>query len=227
MSPLENIHRAYEEVTRNTLQGWEKSAGCGAARDEPFYPPTKLAISSGNRPALSPALLSLLSAMQEVTRCDSLADLNPVDGVHFSFFPVTNALYDNVEQADLREEVAEMFTRYCSGHVMHITQLRLVALPNQILLAGLPDEQSLIIRKQFADALLASDWADKVRARYPHGDIPQLFWHSTLLRYNAEWMSPALRELFLHYQNHDFGEVSIPVRLVMCNYNWQQVTVLA
>lgn len=227
MSSLESIHQAYEDVTKKTLMLWEKSAGRGVVRNEPFYHPTKLAISSGNRPALSPELLSLLSAMKESTQGDPLADPNPAAGVHFSFFPVTNALYDRVDQAHDRDEVAAIFTRYCAGHVMHISQLRLVALPNQILLAGLPDAQSLKVRQQFAGALLASNWAGKVWARYPQSDIPQLFWHSTLLRYNASVISPELHALFLRFQNQNFGAVSLPVRLVMCNYNWQQVEFLA
>lgn len=227
MSPLESLHQAYVDVTQKTLKVWEKSAGQGVVRDEPFYPPTKLAISSGNRPPLSPELLSLLSEMKASTQGDSLADPNPAEGLHFSFFPVTNALYDSVEEAQDRDEVAAMFTRCCADHVMHISQLRLVALPNQILLAGLPDAQSLRVRKQFAEALLASTWAGKVRARYPDGDIPQPFWHSTLLRYNADVVSPELYALFLRFQNQNFGDVSVPVRLVMCNYNWQQVEFLA
>ncbi len=227
MLPLESLHQAYEDVTQKTLKLWEKSAGCGVTRDEPFYPPTKLAISSGNRPALSPELLSLLGEMRACSRGDPLADPNPAAGVHFSFFPVTNALYDSVEEAQDRDEVATIFTRCCADHVMHISQLRLVALPDQILLAGLPDAHSQQVRQHFAGALLASKWAGKVRARYPNGDIPQPFWHSTLLRYNAQFMSSELRSVFLRFQNHDFGEVSLPVKLVMCNYNWQQVEFLA
>ncbi len=226
MSPLESIHHSYNEATQKTLLLWEKSAGTGAVRDAPFYPPTKLAISSGNRPELSLDLRLLLSEMHKVTQGDPLADVNPAQGVHFSFFPVTNALYDRVDQAEGREEVAAIFTRCCADHVMHIRQLRLVALPNQILLAGIPDEHSLTVRKRFADALLESAWGNKVRARYPAGDIPQLFWHSTLVRYNAELMSTELRAQFLRMQHGDFGEVSLPVRLVMCNYNWQQVEFL-
>ncbi|MGC6387090.1 hypothetical protein ACMV8I_05415 [Ewingella sp. S1.OA.A_B6] len=227
MSPFERIHQAYNDVTQNTLKLWERSDGCGSVRDKPFYHPTKLAFSSGNRPELGPELLLLLSAMQEVTQDDPLADLNPASGVHFSFFPISNALYDSVGQADEREEVAAIFNRCCAGHVMHISQLRLVALPNQILLAGIPDQQSLDVRKRLAGALLDSRWQDNVRARYPSGDIPQLFWHSTLLRYNAEFISPELHALFLRFQNHNFGDISLPVRLVMCNYNWQQVEFLA
>lgn len=226
MSPFERIHQAYEDVTQKTIKLWERSAGSTTIRDAPFYHPTKLAFSSGNRPALSRDLQLLLRTMQETTQGDVLADLNPVNAVHFSFFAVTNALYDSVEQAEGREEVEAIFTRCCAGHVMHISQLRLVALPNQILLAGIPDAQSLEVRKQLADALLVSSWGDKVRARYPSGNIPQLFWHSTLLRYSADAVSPELQALFLRFQNQDFGEVSMPVRLVMCNYNWQQVEFL-
>ncbi|GAB2954798.1 hypothetical protein [Hafnia psychrotolerans] len=226
MLPFERIHQAYNDVTQTTLARWERSDGCGSVRDEPFYHPTKLAFSSGNRAELRPDVLRLLSAMQEVTQDDPLADLNTASGVHFSFFPITNALYTRLEQSEEREAFTAIFSRCCAGHIMHISQLRLVALPNQILLAGIPDARSLDVRKLFAEALLDSKWQDKVRARYPSGDIPQLFWHSTLLRYNAECVSPKLQALFLHFQNHDFGAISLPVRLVMCNYNWQQVEFL-
>lgn len=227
MQPNEYIHQAYENVTHKTLILWENHAGSGHVIDTPFYHPTRLALSSGNKPPLTPALLDFIGALYQAVQGDPLADVNPEQGVHFSFFPITRDLYDRVEDASERHDVQAIFTQHCADHVMHISQLRLVALPNQILLAGIPDEHSLTVRKTLAEALLASPWEAKVRARYPAGEIPQLFWHSTLLRYSADVVSPAIRDVFKRFQSVDFGSVSLPVRLVLCNYNWQHVTYLA
>lgn len=227
MQPADTIHQAYQRVTQDTLNRWEIESGKGRVIEQPFYHPTKLAISSGNRPLLAEPLLKLLAALNQASQGDALADVNPPQGVHFSFFPITRDIYDRPQDALGSEQVQAIFHQHCAGHVMHISQLRLVALPNQILLAGIPDQQSLRVRKRLADALLDSPWQEKVRARYPSGDIPQLFWHSTLLRYSAERVSAELREVFKRFQPVDFGSVSLPVRLVMCSYNWQRLFTLA
>jgi len=223
----ERLHRAYDEVTQHSREQWDLHADGGKLITTPFYHPTRRALSSGNKPPLSENLLSFIAALNQAVQGDPLADVTPEQGVHFSFFPITRDLYERAEDAAERHDVQAIFTRHCADHVMHIRQLRLVALPNQILLAGIPDERSLQVRQTFAEALLASPWEAKIRARYPAGEIPQLFWHSTLMRYSAEFVSPAIREVFARFQHCDFGNVSLPVRLVLCNYNWQQVTYLA
>jgi hypothetical protein len=221
------IHQAYEKVTKNSLELWEAKAGSGTPIETPFYHPTKLAVSSGNRPHLCDSLLELLMALNQVAQRDPLVDVNPPQGVHFSFFPITRDIYGNPQDVEGIEQLQAIFTQHCANHVMHISQLRLVALPNQILLAGIPDEQSLRVRQRLADALLDSPWCEKVRARYPSGDIPQLFWHSTLMRYSADVVSPQIREVFKRFQQIDFGEVQLPVQLVLCSYNWQRLFTLA
>ena len=227
MQSKDAIHQAYEKVTKNSLELWENPAGRGTSIKTPFYHPTRLAVSSGNRPHLSDPLLSLLMALNQVAQSDQLVDVNPPQGVHFSFFPITRDIYDHPQDVENIEQLQAIFTQCCADHVMHISQLRLVALPNQILLAGIPDERSLQVRQRLAEALLASSWAEKVRARYPSGDIPQLFWHSTLMRYSAEVVSPEVREAFKRFRHVDFGEVTLPVRLVLCSYNWQRLFTLA
>lgn len=227
MQSKDAIHQAYEKVTNNSLALWETSAGRGTPIETPFYHPTRLAVSSGNRPHLCDSLLELLMALNQVAQSDPLVDVNPPQGVHFSFFPITRDIYDSPQDVEDIEQLQAIFTQHCANHVMHISQLRLVALPNQILLAGIPDEKSLRVRQRLADVLLDSPWREKVRARYPSGDIPQLFWHSTLMRYSADVVSPEIREAFKRFQHLDFGQVQLPVRLVLCSYNWQRLFTLA
>ncbi|WP_244212685.1 hypothetical protein [Rahnella woolbedingensis] len=194
-------------------------------RTDPFYPPDCLAITSGNR--AGPSMKELLADIVTAAQGDVLADVAPTDGMHFTFFAVTQALYDRPENAEGLEELIEMFNQHCRGHIMHISDLRLIALPDQLLLAGFPDEESLRVRQALVDHLLTTQWAGKIHERFPNTEIPQMFWHSTLMRYSAQYLPSSLREFFLHNQQHNFGSLSLPVKLVMTNYNWTDTFTLA
>jgi hypothetical protein len=47
------------------------------------------------------------------------------------------------------------------------------------------------------------------------------------MRYSADVVSPQIREVFKRFQQIDFGEVQLPVQLVLCSYNWQRLFTLA
>lgn len=225
MHTREMIHQAYENTNRRTLEKWNANAATGAIRTEPFYHPTRLAITSGNR-AGSP-MHPLLSAIETAAQGDPLADVAPLNGMHFTFFCVTQALYDQPEDAEDVAELVAIFKEHCAGHVMHIDELRLVALPDQLLLAGFPDEQSLRVRQELVEHLMRTQWAGKIRERFPHTEIPQVFWHSTLLRYSADYLPESLRQFFRDNQHNNYGSLSLPVKLVMTDYNWMHTLMLA
>ena len=221
----EMIHQAYESTTERTLELWNAHGETGAVRTEPFYHTTKLAITSGNR--AGGAMAGLLSDLTTAAQGDPLADIAPTDGMHFTFFAITQALYDRPEDADDLAGLADIFQQHCAGHVMQISELQLVALPNQLLLAGIPDGESLRVRQSLVEHLLATKWAGKIKDRYPDAAIPQIFWHSTLLRYSAEFISEPLRAFFREKRQQPFGSVSLPVKLVMTNYNWTDTVFLS
>ena len=212
------IHQAYEETTRRTLGLWQAHPQTGEVRSAPFYHPTRLAITSGNRAGAPMA--GLLARAEHAAQGDPLADIAPPEGMHFTFFAITQALYDRPEEAEGLAELTDIFRQHCAGHVMRLSDLRLVALADQLLLAGIPDEESLRVRQSLVEHLLGTSWAGKIKDRYPGAAIPQIFWHSTLLRYSAQYLPSTLRDFFHENQHQRFGEISLPVKLVMTNYNW-------
>ena len=225
MHTREMIQKAYQNTNSKTLTIWNEHPETGAVRTEPFYHPHRLAITSGNR--AGPSMSGLLADITAAAQGDVLADVAPPDGMHFTFFAVTQALYDRPEDAENAVELTEIFNQYCRGHIMRISDLRLIALPDQLLLAGFPDEESLRVRQSLVEHLLSTQWADKIRERFPNTEIPQIFWHSTLMRYGAQYLPSSLREFFLQNQNKNFGSLSLPVKLVMTNYNWTDTYTLA
>lgn len=225
MHNREMIHQAYEDTNRRTLSVWDAHPDIGIHRAEPFYHPDRLAITSGNRAGL--LMAPLLSALETCIQDEPLANVAPLNGMHFTFFAVTQALYDKPDDAEELAGLIEIFKQHCDGHVMHISELRLVALADQLLLAGIPDAESLRVRQALVDHLLSTSWAGKIRERFPHTEIPQLFWHSTLLRYSAQYLPETLREFFRDNQHKNYGSLSLPVKLMMTNYNWSETFTLA
>ncbi|MFU2317180.1 hypothetical protein [Rahnella sp. PCH160] len=219
------IQKAYDDATRRTLDEWNTHPDTGVIRTEPFYHPTRLAITSGNR--AGPDMAGLLSALETAANGDPLADVAPLTGMHFTFFCITQALYDKPEDAEGIAGLTDIFRKHCDGHTLHIQDLRLIALPDQLLLAGFPDEKSQRVRQSLVDDLMKTPWAEKIRERFPHTEIPQVFWHSTLLRYSAQYLPAPLRVWFLENQHKSFGSLSLPVKLVMTNYNWTETLTLA
>ncbi|UHM90389.1 hypothetical protein [Rahnella victoriana] len=225
MHTREMIHQAYDSANEKTLSVWNDHPGTGAIRTEPFYHPTRLAITSGN--LAGAAMAGLLQELETAAQGDPLADIAPLNGMHFTFFAVTQALYARPQDEPRRAELIAIFEQHCAGHIMQISDLRLVALPDQLLLAGTPDEKSLQIRQSLVDHLLDTPWASKIKQRYPNGAIPQIFWHSTVLRYSAQYLPEGLRTFFLKNQHRHFGSLSLPVKLKMTNYNWTDTVTLA
>jgi hypothetical protein len=72
---------------------------------------------------------------------DTLADVMPADGLHFTFLPITLPLYSAAEPPENMASLLTLWQRW-RQHTVRINELRLVALPGQILLAGIPDEKA-------------------------------------------------------------------------------------
>ncbi len=97
-----------------------------------------------------------------------------------------------------------------------------MALPGQLLLAGIPENPAIALRHSFCEKVLESDWKNELLLRHHGSALPAPFWHSTLLRYNAAFLPATLRQFFLKRQDIDFSDVTGELILARVNYNWTQ-----
>lgn len=215
-----NLHNIYRSANENTVAMWRENAGIGDIRQGNYYDPVKLALAAGIQPSVSSDVSRLLRELQQLTQDDPLADVLPADGFHFTFLPLTLPLYH--ENAPLPEKVDQLTAIWTGFEAKKIVirHLRLVALPGQLLLAGIPESPAVTMRQSFCEKVLNSDWKNELMMRHSGSLLPPPFWHSTLLRYNAAFIPATLRHYFLERQAVDFGEVAGELTLAKINYNW-------
>jgi hypothetical protein len=221
MKPL-SLPNIYRATNARTLGMWEKNAGTGDIKKENYYDPTKLALAAGIQPLMSSSVSRLIAQLKHLTRDDPLADTLPKRGFHFTFLPLTLPLYD--PNAPLPEKVSQLTNFWAGYHgkKIVISNLRLIALPSQLLLAGIPEEPAIAMRQSFCEQVLESDWRNELLKRHAGSPLPAPFWHSTILRYGADYLPLAVRQFFFERQNMDFGEVSGELTLTRISYNWTQ-----
>ncbi|EPA9745388.1 hypothetical protein ACQ9OV_001744 [Cronobacter malonaticus] len=201
---------------------WSKHAGIGEIRKENYYDPVKLALATGIRPTVSLNVSRLLCELQQLTQDDPLADILPAHGLHFTFLPLTLPLYNINEPLPANvEQLITLWAPFDAKKII-IRNLQLVALPGQLLLAGIPEHPAIALRHSFCDKVLESDWKHELLRRHTGSPLPAPFWHSTLLRYNAAFLPATLRQFFLKRQDMDFGDVTGELILAKVNYNWTQ-----
>jgi hypothetical protein len=131
----------YEATSERTLVAWQKAPDCGEIMQQAYYDPHKLALASGIQPPLPTAVASLRQQLAIRVSDDTLADVMPADGLHFTFLPITLPLYSAAEPPENMASLLTLWQRW-RQHTVRINELRLVALPGQILLAGIPDEKA-------------------------------------------------------------------------------------
>ncbi|MDZ7279979.1 hypothetical protein N4G40_17140 [Pantoea eucrina] len=214
---LQNLYRATNE---NTLNVWRQNAGIGNVKEDDQYDPSTLALATSIRPALSAAVTRLIDELAQCTQRDPLADTLPANGFHFTFVPVTLPRYRAYER--LPAEVDHLKQIWVPFHGVNIAirHLRLVALPNQLLLAGIPDAPAIALRQSFCDQVLDSYWKNALLQRHTGRPLPAPFWHSTLLRYRADFLPASVRRFFLTRQHVNVGDVAGALTLAKVSYNW-------
>lgn len=219
MKPM-SLQERYRSANENTVAMWAKNAGIGEVREESYYDPAKLALATGIQPPVSFNVSCLISELQRLTKDDPLADTLPAQGFHFTFLPLTLPLY-NLNQP-LPAKVAQLTNIWAEfhGRKIVIRNLRLVALPSQLLLAGIPETSAIAMRQSFSEKVLASQWKNELLMRHTNSALPAPFWHSTLLRYRAAFLPAALRQFFLERQASDFADAAGELTLAKVNYNW-------
>lgn len=119
------------------------------------------------------------------------------------------------------EQLINIWAAYHSKKIV-IRNLRLIALPSQLLLAGIPDEPAIAMRQSFCEEVLESGWKDELLSRHSSSPLPAPFWHSTILRYSATYIPATLREFFMERQEIDYGDVAGELTLARINYNWEK-----
>ncbi len=223
---IKTLNALYDSTSSRTLAAWSQDPGTGAARSKPHYAKDKFALATGITPPLSPAIATLLQELHTLAAGDPLADVMHARALHFTFLAVTDALYDRPQPP---QELASLKAAFkdIAPLTVTISDLRLVALPDQLLLAGTPDAVSLARRQHFADALLASPWKTALTQRYGNTPLPPPFWHSTLVRYEAARLPVRFRAYFEKERTSRFGAVNAPLMLALVNYNWSEKSILA
>ena len=210
----------YSRRSQETLTLWEKTRNEENPVRGTFYPESLKAIATGIQPSLPPPIVSLLQTLQALTRGDANADVMQVGHFHLTFLAITPAIFDEQSRPEHVAELKSLFAEYCGDRLLTVQGLRLVALPNQLLLAGYPDEESVRRRQAFWRALQHSSFATLLQQRYPGTDQPPAFWHSTLVRYQARRLPARVQDYFIHQRNTRYGAVSGDIRLKLVTYNW-------
>lgn len=217
-----SLQNRYHAVNNNTAALWAENAGIGKVREENYYDPTRLALATGMRPSVTADISRLIAKLTQLTAGDRLADTLPACGLHFTFLPLTLPLYHADEPLPAKVDQLMAIWREFAAEKVVITHLRLVALPDQLLLAGIPVHPALALREQFCAKVLDSQWKNELLMRHAGRALPAPFWHSTLLRYGATFLPEPVRAFFFEHQTATFGDVAGELTLVKTNYNWTE-----
>jgi len=217
---LEQIYRQRSQETQHIWQeNPEQKTHSG------FYPENLSAIATGIQPALNPQISELLAELGQLSQGDPLADVMHPDHFHLTFLAITPALYNNHRQPEAVSGLRKIAEKYLH-QTLRVRDLRLVALPNQLLIAGIPDAENSVQRTAFWRELQDSDWAGLLQQRYG-GKEPPLFWHSTILRYNATVLPDRLQRFFAQRSEQRYGEMTGKIVLRLVSYNWSSTQELA
>jgi hypothetical protein len=189
----------YNEVKRDTLQYWEHHPSAGPDLP-PAYHKSRLSVWSGSFVTITGWAANMHGELKAYGRQDARLDVVAQAHLHMTFLVLSPPSYECL--ADLPQEIAILKALY-ETHVQPVTccvrQLQLLPLRNALVLAGIPDTPSFEARQRFTDAILQSAWVPWLKARYRERPLPPLFWHITLARYEAECLSPPLREVYRRY----------------------------
>jgi len=218
---MNDIEEAYATTWATTLAAWAEHAGVGEPVP-PAFDKHFLGIATGRRFTASGWILELHRRLCEWAEEDPLLDVVPSDCLHFTFLALAKSKFVDADEIPVEiQSVREAHLELVSSLVFRMHRLRLLPLKNALLLAGIPDQDSFQTRKRFAEALLRGPWEDHLRSRYDGFQIPPLLWHSTIARYEAEYLPPEIRDLYHEYDEHqtEMLEIGTPM-LAAHNYNW-------
>lgn len=226
MNWLNIIENAYQSANEGSENLWRNNPTIGTIRTEPFYHPTQLAMTTGTKPEANTNILQLLGEINQLVDGDPLGDVMTPETLHATFLAIGTPDYDEQGEIVHFSALSKIHSACCAGHIFKVSNLQLIALPNQLLLAGYPDQELLIKRGNFAAQILRSPWKKIITERYHGGPIPPVFWHSTILRYSADFLPERIRRYYFQHKCQNYGEVSGEIRLLLSSYNWGEVSYL-
>jgi len=218
------IEFAYERLTEDAISTWNANGTIGLPTPFPYHR-KRLALAIGRTFTASNRLRTLLNDMRTVSTYIPRLEVPETSWLHFTFLALSPHNFARVESfPDSLSVVKQSYTRCVAGRPWTIKNLRLVPLHNGLLLAGIPDMDTLASRKQLADDLLSSPWETMLRARYGRYPIPPVIWHTTLMRFPYERMPAPARDIYFAYSSGSFGDITLdPPILAAVSYNWSQV----
>jgi len=221
MTNRDPIETVYVRTSEATLATWSNNQGPGRAKT-PSYHRRHLGVTTGER--FTPCDW-IEQCHHEALKCaedDARIDVLPRECLHFTFLALAN--HDFPMLSDLPAELDVLrssYHRLVRGVQFSVHDVRLLPLRNALVLAGIPNDESFRARADFASELLAGPWSPLLRKRYAGLEIPPLFWHTTLLRYDTEYMPMCCREIYNRYADRTMAVIGLGVpKLLATSYNW-------
>lgn len=223
----DRIHSEYRRIEEETLRKWRSHPSVGYPIEFP-YDRFLLAIAIGQYFEPCPVLSSLFAELREIARDDATVEVPDPSWLHMTFLALSPHRYrDSTDYPETLDIVKNLHARYALRIDWRVNDLRLVPTKNTLLLAGLPDVDSLKIRNTIAEELLKSRWESLIRERYEGFPIPPVIWHTTLMRSRSEYLPESARQLFMGNRHVRFADMYLGAPLLAAvTYNWSRIEII-
>lgn len=218
---VNEIQNKYKYMHEDTLIKWQHHDDDNLTV-EPMHHESHLGLCIGKHANVSSMLRDLMDELHSLN--DENLITTPLSGLHFAFLGCSKHIWSDVY--DLPEEISDLknvsHDVICDTDIK-LNDLRLLSLPNSLLLVGLPDENSYEMRQELADRILQSKWREYLLDRYNQYAIPPFIWHITLARYKKQHFSEQIKSIYLSYVEKSFGSMQLgSPNLVAVNVDWQR-----
>lgn len=217
--------KIYTDRSLETIREWSADRIENSKKDIVFYPEKLLALTSGTQPDLNLKIRTLMADIYSLTINDPFAEVIRKENFHITFLAITQSIYESLEDVAALSNLKDRFGFVIRNNELKVRDLRLVALPNQLLLAGTPDNSSIILRQKMWDDLINSEWASKLISRY-QGNTPPDFWHTTILRYKSHSLPPLIKDYFLSHCKNRYDGIEGKINLVLAPYDWHKAKII-
>lgn len=219
-----NVEEEYRRIEASALSAWDANPGMGSQIGL-GYVADLLGFSSGSKFSLFEALRQFMDELNRLSQSVEGLDILAERNLHFTFLALSQHRYSGADAfPENLSELKRVAKESLKSAPTYLSRLRLVPLSNAIVLAGVPDEESVSARAVFTEALLKSSWAPHLRQRYGQYSIPPLIWHTTLVRADRQYLPTAVRDLFHSWRRQDFGSLELDApRVAAVTYNWSRM----
>lgn len=217
------IENEYARITSESKDAWENEPSPGKFVGLPQgY--TKLGISLGSYYLFNDRIRFFYSKLEQIASVDKALTLVPERSAHFTFLALAAHFWDHISELPQETKLlSDIVSRYFTKAEWRLNELRIVPGKNYLLLAGIPHEKTWRRRQEFAAGLLNSPWKKHIEQRHEYKgySFPPVIWHTTLCRYQHEFLPQSVRELFRQFEAERFGELTLQApELKAVNYDW-------